>query len=494
MIEKLDADGLRDQVKVMVGGAPVTPEWADKIGADGYANNAPEAVEIARKLVGAARELGVERATVTTLSGPGGEVAIGDDHPFAIIGERINPTGRSALTRGAEGRRHDHGAAPTPSRRCEAGAAVLDLNAGIPGFDEPAMLVGRSSRRCTRSSTCRCASTRRLPRRSRPPCRSPQGKVLINSVTAEQHSLERLLPLVTRFGAAVIGMANDEEGISMDPRERLAAARRIVEAAADHGIAAQDVIIDPLTMPIGAAGDAATAMFETVRLIRDELGVNVSCGASNISFGMPDRQGIDAAFLTMSAMAGMNTRSRTRCTRRCAAPCSRATCCSGATRSARRGSPTIGRRRVPSHRPGAEAVSGRKLQVTLRAERHDRARADRARPCSTRRTGRASRSNRPAAGAAPAASARCGCSRAMPSARSPTTGTCREGLDEGWRLSCQCEVAEDMVVEVPRAMTVPKAATMGVGRFVLLEPNAVKHLLHARRRRRWRMHAAACAA
>ena len=102
-------------------------------------------------------------------------------------------------------------------------------------------------------------------------------------------------------------MANDEEGISMDPQERLAAARKVVEAAADHGIAREDVIIDPLTMPIGAAGDAATAMFETVRLIRDELGVNVSCGASNISFGMPDRQGIDAAFLTMSAMAGMNT-------------------------------------------------------------------------------------------------------------------------------------------------------------------------------------------
>ena len=134
-----------------------------------------------------------------------------------------------------------------------------------------------------------------------------QGKVLINSVTAEAHSMERLLPLVKRFGAAVIGMANDEEGISMDPGERLAAARKIVEAAADHGIAREDVIIDPLTMPIGAAGDAATAMFETVRLIRDELGVNVSCGASNISFGMPDRQGIDAAFLTMAAMSGMNT-------------------------------------------------------------------------------------------------------------------------------------------------------------------------------------------
>jgi 5-methyltetrahydrofolate--homocysteine methyltransferase len=111
---------------------------------------------------------------------------------------------------------------------------------------------------------------------------------------------------VKRFGAAVIGMANDEEGISMDPGTRLAAARKIVEAAADHGIAREDVIIDPLTMPIGAAPDAATAMFATMRLIREELGVNLSCGASNISFGMPDRQGIDAAFLTMSILSGMN--------------------------------------------------------------------------------------------------------------------------------------------------------------------------------------------
>jgi 5-methyltetrahydrofolate--homocysteine methyltransferase len=134
-----------------------------------------------------------------------------------------------------------------------------------------------------------------------------QGKVLINSVTAEDHSLERLLPLVKKFGAAVIGMANDSDGISMDPVVRLAAARKIVEAAADHGIPREDIIIDPLTMPIGAAPDAATSMFDTMRLIREELGVNLSCGASNISFGMPDRRGIDATFLSMSIMGGMNT-------------------------------------------------------------------------------------------------------------------------------------------------------------------------------------------
>jgi 5-methyltetrahydrofolate--homocysteine methyltransferase len=133
-----------------------------------------------------------------------------------------------------------------------------------------------------------------------------EGKVLINSVTAEDRSLERLLPLVRKHGAAVIGMANDEDGISMDPQVRFAAARKVVDAAADHGIARDDVVIDPLTMPIGATPEAVSAMFETIHLIRAELGVNVSCGASNISFGMPDRSEIDAAFLTMSVFAGMN--------------------------------------------------------------------------------------------------------------------------------------------------------------------------------------------
>jgi len=241
---------------------------------------------------------------VTTLTGPGGEVRIGDEHPFAIIGERINPTGRGALTEAMKVGDMT-GVQADAIAQVRAGAALLDLNAGIPGFDEPSMLsqVVKAVHEVVDVPLCIDSSTPEALEAAVP---LAQGKVLINSVTAEAHSLERLLPLVKRFGAAVIGMANDEEGISMDPGERLSAAHRIVEAAADHGIGREDVIIDPLTMPIGAAGDAATVMFETVRLIRDQLGVNVSCGASNISFGMPDRQGIDAAFLTMAAMAGMN--------------------------------------------------------------------------------------------------------------------------------------------------------------------------------------------
>jgi 5-methyltetrahydrofolate--homocysteine methyltransferase len=241
----------------------------------------------------------------TVLTGPGGEVRIGDGHPFRIIGERINPTGRKQLTE--ELKVMDMTTVKKDAAaQVAAGAAVLDLNAGIPGFDEPAMLsaVVQAVHEVVDVPLCIDSSTPEALEAAVP---LAQGKVLINSVTAEDHSLERLLPLVKKFGAAVIGMANDSDGISMDPVVRLAAARKIVEAAADHGIPREDIIIDPLTMPIGAAPDAATSMFDTMRLIREELGVNLSCGASNISFGMPDRRGIDATFLSMSIMGGMNT-------------------------------------------------------------------------------------------------------------------------------------------------------------------------------------------
>ena len=242
---------------------------------------------------------------LTRLEGPGGEVLIGDDHPFAIIGERINPTGRATLTEEIVAGDMTTVQADAVAQ-VAAGARVLDLNAGVPGFDEAAMLsaVVKAVHEVVDVPLCIDSSTPEALEAAVP---LAEGKVLINSVTAETHSLERLLPLVKELGAAVIGMANDEEGISMEPSTRLAAARKVVEAAADHGIARDDVIIDPLTMPIGAAPDAATAMFETIRLIRDELGVNVSCGASNISFGMPDRRSIDASFLTMAIQAGMNT-------------------------------------------------------------------------------------------------------------------------------------------------------------------------------------------
>jgi 5-methyltetrahydrofolate--homocysteine methyltransferase len=243
-------------------------------------------------------------SAVTVLKGPGGEVRIGDEHPFVVVGERINPTGREKLTKELTSRDMTLVRADAVAQ-VEAGARVLDVNAGIPGFDEAQMLseVVRAVHEVTGVPLCVDSSTPEALEAAIP---LAEGKVLINSVTAEDSSLERLLPLVRKHGAAVIGMANDESGISMDPRARLAAARKIVHAAADHGITREDVVIDVLAMPIGAAPDAATALYETIRLIRDELGVNVSCGASNVSFGMPDRQGIDAVFVPQAILAGMN--------------------------------------------------------------------------------------------------------------------------------------------------------------------------------------------
>ncbi len=246
-----------------------------------------------------------EVANTVLRSKAGTEVVIGDAHPFVVIGERINPTGRKKLAEELKGGSYDTVRSDALAQ-VEAGARVLDVNAGIPGFDEAEMLcrIVETVNELVDAPLCIDSSTPAALEAAVP---LAGGKVLINSVTAEDHSLERLLPLVAAHGAAVIGMANDETGISMDPDVRFAAAEKIVQAAEAHGIPRQDVIIDPLAMPIGAAPDAATAMFGTIRRIRDELGVNVSCGASNISFGMPDRQGIDATFIAMAITVGMNT-------------------------------------------------------------------------------------------------------------------------------------------------------------------------------------------
>jgi 5-methyltetrahydrofolate--homocysteine methyltransferase len=241
----------------------------------------------------------------TTLESPGGNVvSIGDEHPFAIIGERINPTGRAMLT--AQMTTGDMTQVKADAiAQVQAGARLLDVNAGVPGFDEPEMLtnVVKAVMEVVDVPICIDSSTPEALEAALP---AYKGKALINSVTAEDESLERLLPLVKKFGAAVIGMANDAEGISMDPKVRLAAARKVVEAAADAGIPREDVLIDPLAMPVGADGSAARVMFETIRLIREELRVELSCGASNISFGLPDRQRIDSAFVPMAILSGMN--------------------------------------------------------------------------------------------------------------------------------------------------------------------------------------------
>ena len=246
-------------------------------------------------------------AVETTLEGKNGHtVTIGSDHPFAVIGERINPTGRKSL--GPEFVAGDFSRARSDAlAQVEAGAKVLDVNAGIPGADEPAILAAviRAVQEVVDVPICIDTSTFEA---IEPALKVVQGKALLNSTTGEDEALERILPLVKQHGCAVIGMANDDTGISIDVDERFAAAKKIVDAAIAHGIPREDVIIDPLAMPVGAATAAPAAgltTFNIVRRVRDELGVNLSCGASNISFGLPDRHGIDSAFLPMLMALGV---------------------------------------------------------------------------------------------------------------------------------------------------------------------------------------------
>jgi len=247
-------------------------------------------------------------AVETILEGKNGAVVkIGTDHPFAIIGERINPTGRKSL--GPEFFAGDYSRARSDAiAQVEAGAAVLDVNAGvvIPGADEAKMLAEAIIEVQSVTDVPICIDTSTFEA-IEPALKVVQGKALLNSVTGEPESLEQILPLVKQYGAAVIGMANDDTGISMDADVRFTAAKTIVEKAVEIGIPREDIIIDPLAMPLGGVQDAGVTTFEIVRRCRDELGVNLSCGASNISFGMPDRHGIDSAFLPMLMLAGMAT-------------------------------------------------------------------------------------------------------------------------------------------------------------------------------------------
>jgi 5-methyltetrahydrofolate--homocysteine methyltransferase len=181
---------------------------------------------------------------------------------------------------------------------------MLDVNAGIPALDEAALLVAaiKAVVEVTDAPLCLDSSVVEALEAG---LAAYQGKALVNSVTAEDERLERILPLVKKHGAAVIGMANDETGITMVPEERLALARKIVERAADHGIPAEDVVIDPIAMTVAADPLSGRITLETMRLIRDHLGNNLVCGASNVSFGLPDRPTVNAAFLPLAMDAGL---------------------------------------------------------------------------------------------------------------------------------------------------------------------------------------------
>ena len=243
--------------------------------------------------------------TDTVVSSASREVVIGSGRPFVIIGERINPTGRKKLA--AEMKAGDVSTVVADTHaQVAAGAHMLDVNAGIPLADEPAILA--DTIRLVQSLTDLPLSIdSSIVAALEAGLDAYEGKALVNSVTGEDERLEQVLPLVARHGAAVVAITNDETGISEDPDVRFAVAEKIVHMAADHGIAASDIIVDPLVMPIGALGGAGRQVFALVRRLQEELGVNTTCGASNISFGLPNRNGINGAFLAMAIASGMTS-------------------------------------------------------------------------------------------------------------------------------------------------------------------------------------------
>ena len=243
--------------------------------------------------------------TETVVTSPGREVRIGFDRPFVIIGERINPTGRKILSE--EMARGDYSRVEADAMaQVEAGAHMLDVNAGVPLADEPAMLADIV--KLVQSITdVPLSIDSSIVAALESGLSVYQGKALVNSVTGEEERLESVLPLVRRHGAAVVAISNDETGISEDPDVRFEVARKIVERAADHGIPREDIVVDPLVMPIGAINSAGKQVMRIVRRLREELKVNTTCGASNVSFGLPNRNGINSAFLTMAIGAGMTS-------------------------------------------------------------------------------------------------------------------------------------------------------------------------------------------
>ena len=243
--------------------------------------------------------------TNTVVSSARREVTIGFDRPFVIIGERINPTGRKKLSE--EIKNGDFSRVEADAiAQTKAGARLLDVNAGVPLTNEPANIASMiklvqsvSDLPISIDSSIVAALQSGLD--------AYEGKALVNSVTGEEERLESVLPLVKKHGAAVIAISNDDSGISQDINVRFEVAKKIVERAMDHGISANDVVVDPLVMPIGAVETAGKQAMELIRRLRNELKVNTTCGASNVSFGLPNRMGLNTAFLNMAIASGLTS-------------------------------------------------------------------------------------------------------------------------------------------------------------------------------------------
>ena len=246
-------------------------------------------------------------------------VIIGFDQPFCVIGERINPTGRKKLA--AELEQGDFSTVEADAvAQVAAGATVLDINSGAVfsnkmaedpryadnNFVEPPLMRELVSRVQALVDVPLCIDSS-VPGALENGLEAAEGRPLLNSVTGEEERLELVLPLVKKYNVPVVAISNDDTGISEDPDVRFAVAKKIVDRAADFGIKPEDIVVDPLVMPIGAMGTAGLQVFSLVRRLREELGVNTTCGASNISFGLPNRHGVNNAFLAMAAGAGMTS-------------------------------------------------------------------------------------------------------------------------------------------------------------------------------------------
>jgi 5-methyltetrahydrofolate--homocysteine methyltransferase len=243
--------------------------------------------------------------TDTVLSSAKREVIIGFERRFVMIGERINPTGRKLLAE--EMARGDYSRVVADAvAQVAAGAQMLDVNAGIPLADEPKILAD-CIRLVQETVDVPLSIDSSIVEALEAGLAVYKGKPLLNSVTGEEERLERVLPLVKKYGAAVIAISNDETGISEDPDVRFGVAKKIVERAADFGIRREDVVVDPLVMPVGALNDAGRQLMRLLRRLREELKVNTSCGASNFSFGLPNRRGLGASFMPMMIGAGLTS-------------------------------------------------------------------------------------------------------------------------------------------------------------------------------------------
>ena len=241
--------------------------------------------------------------TETVLSSKTKEIRIGVDHPFVVIGERINPTGRKLLAEEMKAGNLERVEGDAIAQ-VAAGAQMLDVNAGVPLADEPGILAESIQLVQSVTDVPLCIDSS-IIEALEAGLAVYQGKALLNSVTGEEERLEIILPMVKKYGAAVIGISNDDSGISEDINVRYEVAKKIVERAIDHGIPKEDVVIDPLVMPVGAINQAGKQVLELVRRLREELKVNTTCGASNLSFGLPNRHALNATFLPMAISSGM---------------------------------------------------------------------------------------------------------------------------------------------------------------------------------------------